>query len=127
VFSVESSIIIQTFNALLHNAMLSLPEIMPLHTSLTPKLLRSSNQATCSTSERTAEKAIRRFSASAQRKKIAARAPINIYIDVARFVTEEHERLQDALNAGNLAEIILQYPVRETPALTSKGAWVSKS
>jgi len=31
------------------------------------------------------------FSASHKRKKIAARAPINIYIDVARFVTEEHE------------------------------------
>jgi ABC-type lipoprotein export system ATPase subunit len=70
-------------------------------------------------SERTAEKAIREeiFRHLPTRAEIAAGAPKNIYIDVARLVTEERERLQDAVNAGNLAEIISQYPVHETPAL----------
>lgn len=36
---------------------------------------------------------------------------------LASTVTVERERLQNALDTGNLAEIISQYPVRETPAL----------
>ncbi len=70
-------------------------------------------------SERTAEKALREelFRHLPKREEIAARKPIEVCIDVASTVTAERERLQDALNAGNLAEIISQYPVRETPAL----------
>jgi ABC-type Mn2+/Zn2+ transport system ATPase subunit len=70
-------------------------------------------------SERAAEKTLREevFRHLPRREEIAAGAPINVSIDVASAVTAERERLQDALNAGNLAEIISQYPVRETPAL----------
>ncbi|MEH2108246.1 hypothetical protein [Nostoc sp.] len=52
-----------------------------------------------------------------RREEIADGKPISVYIDVVSVVTAERERLQDALDAGNLAEIISQYPVRETPAL----------
>ena len=34
-----------------------------------------------------------------------------------KFVKEESERLENALNIGNLTEIFSRYPVRETPAL----------
>jgi hypothetical protein len=70
-------------------------------------------------SERAAEKTLREevFRHLPRREEIAAGAPINVSIDVASAVTAERERLQDALNAGNFAEIISQYPVRETPAL----------
>ena len=70
-------------------------------------------------SERAAEKALREevFRHLPRREEIAVGNPINIYIDVASAVAVEREQLQDALNAGNLAEIISQYPVRETPAL----------
>lgn len=70
-------------------------------------------------SERTAEKALREeiFRHLPRREQITDNQPINVSIDVVRFVTAERERLQDALDAGNLAEIISQYPVRETPAL----------
>lgn len=70
-------------------------------------------------SERTAEKALREeiFRHLPRREQITDGQPINVSIDVVRFVTAERERLQDALDAGNLAEIISQYPVRETPAL----------
>jgi ABC-type cobalamin/Fe3+-siderophores transport system ATPase subunit len=40
-FQSSRSITIHAFNALLHNATQSLPEMMPLHASLMPKLLRS--------------------------------------------------------------------------------------
>ncbi len=70
-------------------------------------------------SERTAEKALREevFRHLPRREEIAAGSPINISIDVASAVRVERERLQNALDIGNLAEIISQYPVRETPAL----------
>jgi hypothetical protein len=70
-------------------------------------------------SERTAEKAIREkvFRHLPRREEIAARTPICVSIDVASSVTVERERLQNALDTSNLAEIISQYPVRETPAL----------
>ncbi|MEH2334217.1 MAG: hypothetical protein V7K49_03285 [Nostoc sp.] len=70
-------------------------------------------------SVRTAEKAIREefFRHLPRREEIADGKPISVYIDVVSVVTAERERLQDALDAGNLAEIISQYPVRETPAL----------
>ncbi len=70
-------------------------------------------------SERTAEKAIREevFRHLPTHKTIATGKPINISINVADFVNRERERLRNALDLGNLAEIISQYPVRETPAL----------
>lgn len=70
-------------------------------------------------SERTAEKALREevFRHLPTQKKIATGEPINISINVANAVTLERERLQNALDIGNFAEIISQYPVRETPAL----------
>jgi len=70
-------------------------------------------------SRRTAEKAIREefFRHLPKKGNIKDEKPINVSIDVAKFVKQEYERLQDALNTGNLAEIISRYPVRETPAL----------
>ncbi|MEH2047538.1 hypothetical protein [Nostoc sp.] len=70
-------------------------------------------------SERTAEKAIREkiFQHLPRREQIANGNPISISIDVVSVVTAERERLQNALDAGNLTEIISQYPIRETPAL----------
>ncbi|MEH2082425.1 MAG: hypothetical protein V7K89_21305 [Nostoc sp.] len=52
-----------------------------------------------------------------RREQIADGKPISISIDVVSVVTAERERLQNALDAGNLIEIISQYPIRETPAL----------
>jgi hypothetical protein len=40
-----------------------------------------------------------------------------VSIDVAKFVNEESERLQNALDAGDWVEIISRYPVRRSPAL----------
>lgn len=70
-------------------------------------------------SERTAEKAIREefFRHLPRREEIVNGALIDVSIDVASTVAVELERLQNALDDGNLAEIISQYPVRETPAL----------
>jgi len=70
-------------------------------------------------SDRTAEKAIREefFRNLPKKEDIKDGRDINVSIDVAKFVKPEYERLQNALNAGNLAEIISRYPVRETPAL----------
>ncbi|MGI8500268.1 MAG: AAA family ATPase [Hassallia sp.] len=70
-------------------------------------------------SERTAEKALREefFRHLPRREEIADGKPISVSINVVSAVTAERERLQYALDAGNLAEIISQYPVRETPAL----------
>lgn len=70
-------------------------------------------------SERVAEKALREkvFQHLPRREEIAAGLPINISLDVSSAVTVERERLQNALDMGNLEEVISQYPVRETPAL----------
>ncbi len=70
-------------------------------------------------SERTAEKAIREefFRNLPRKEQIAKGESISVLIDVTNSVTAEQERLQSALDAGNLAEIISQYPIRETPAL----------
>jgi hypothetical protein len=70
-------------------------------------------------SERTAEKALREqvFRHLPTQKKIATGEHINISIDIANAVKLERERLQNALDAGNLAEIISRYPADETPAL----------
>lgn len=71
-------------------------------------------------SERTAEKTLReRFLQHLPgRKQISTGTHIDVSIDVAAVVTEERKRLQDALNADSLEEIIAQYPIRETAALT---------
>lgn len=70
-------------------------------------------------SERIAEKVLREevFRHLPRRKDIAAGKHIHVSIDVASAVTVERERLQNALDSGNLAEIISRYPVRETSAL----------
>src|SRR6476469_6154237 len=70
-------------------------------------------------SKRSAEKAIREefFRNLPKKEDIKDERPINVSIDVAKFVQQEHEGLQYALNSGNLAEIFSRYPVRETPAL----------
>lgn len=70
-------------------------------------------------SERTVEKKLREevFRHLPGKKEIADGKPINICLNVASAVAAERERLQNALNKGNLTEIISQYPVRETPAL----------
>jgi ABC-type lipoprotein export system ATPase subunit len=70
-------------------------------------------------SRRTAEKAIREefFLHLPKKQDVAAGKPIAVSIDVDKFVKEESERLENALNLGNLTEIFSRYPVRETPAL----------
>jgi len=70
-------------------------------------------------SRRTAEKAIREefFRHLPKKADIKDERSIDVSIDVAKFVKQEYERLQYALNTGNLEEIISRYPVRETSAL----------
>jgi hypothetical protein len=70
-------------------------------------------------SRRAAEKAIRKeFSDNLPKKEgIKNEDPINVSIDVAKHVKDESERLTNALNDGNLVEIISRYPIRETGAL----------
>lgn len=70
-------------------------------------------------SMRTAEKAIREdfFRNLPKKGGIKNEDPINVSIDVAKFVREESKRLENALNAGNLVEIISRYPVCDTGAL----------
>lgn len=71
-------------------------------------------------SERVVEKRIREdiFKKLPRREDIAAANPINISIDVNAVVTEEIKRLQQYLDEGNLTEVISNYPIRETPALS---------
>ena len=70
-------------------------------------------------SMRTAEKAIREefFRHIPKKGDIKTEDSINVSINVAKYVREESERLQNALDAGNLLEIISRYPVRHTGAL----------
>lgn len=72
-------------------------------------------------SERTVEKAIREefFRHLPRRSDIAAAKPINVVIDVAPAIVSERDRLQAALDSGDLATIIGKYPIRETPALNT--------
>jgi hypothetical protein len=71
-------------------------------------------------SERTAEKAIREtfFQNLPGKEDVTSAKPIHVSIDVSTIVEEERDRLQDALDNGRLEEVINQYPIRETPALT---------
>ncbi len=71
-------------------------------------------------SERTTEKVLREkvFQHLPNKAKITSATPINVSIDVATTVKEEHDRLQDALDKGRLEEIVARYPIRETPALS---------
>ena len=70
-------------------------------------------------SERTAEKVIRErvFQNLPGKEEVASAKSINISIDVSTEVKEERDRLQDALDNGRLEEVVVQYPIRETPAL----------
>lgn len=70
-------------------------------------------------SERTVERAIRKevFRQLPQKKDITAAAPINISIDIVKFVMEERKRLEEALSTGDLLTLITRYPIRETAAL----------
>jgi len=70
-------------------------------------------------SMRTAEKAIREefFRHIPKKGDIKTEDSINVSINVAKYVREESQRLQNALDAGNLLEIISRYPVRHTGAL----------
>ena len=70
-------------------------------------------------SRRTAEKAIREefFRNIPKEGDIKNETDITVFIEVSKFVKKEYEQLQCALKAGNLEEIISQYPVRETNAL----------
>lgn len=71
-------------------------------------------------SERAAEKAIREtfFQNLPGKEDVTSAKPIHVSIDVSTIVEEERDRLQDALDNGRLEEVINQYPIRETPALT---------
>ena len=71
-------------------------------------------------SERTAEKVVREkfFQNLPGKNEITNAKPIELSIDVSTIVEEERERLQDTLDNGRLEEIVNQYPIRETPALT---------
>lgn len=71
-------------------------------------------------SERTAEKVIREnvFQNLPGKEQVASAKPINISVDPASAVEEERNRLQNALDNGKLGDVIAQYPIRETPALT---------
>lgn len=82
-----------------------------LITSITPHIQRLS--------ERAIEKVLREemFRHLPRRQEISAGAPITASIDVASVVTEERDRLQDAIRTNNFTKIIGQYPIRETPAL----------
>jgi energy-coupling factor transporter ATP-binding protein EcfA2 len=70
-------------------------------------------------SERVAEKSVREavFKLLPNRQEIATGTPIKVEIDVASAVQAEANRFETALAAGDLAELITRYPVRETPAL----------
>lgn len=70
-------------------------------------------------SDRIAEKAVREdfFSYVPKEPDIQDKRPIDVKIDVAKYVDQEYGRLERELNAGNLVEIISRYPVRETSAL----------
>lgn len=76
-------------------------------------------------SNRIAEKAIRKkfFLYVPKMEDIESKRPIKVDIDVAKFVEQEYKRLEDRLNAGNVAEIIFRYPVRETSARD----WIAKA
>ena len=83
--------------------------------------MRKINEGIQSLSIKTAEKAIREeyFRNTPKKEDINNRRPVNVYIDVNEFVRPELERLENALNNGNFTELISQYPVRETGALTN--------
>jgi ABC-type ATPase involved in cell division len=83
--------------------------------------MKKINEGIQSLSNKTAEKAIREeyFRNTPKKEDINNRIAINVSIDVTEFVKQEFERLENALNSGNLTELISQYPVRETGALTN--------
>ncbi|MCA1458075.1 ATP-binding protein [Bradyrhizobium sp. BRP22] len=80
-------------------------------TAITPHVKRLS--------ERIAEKRVREefFAHIPNKAQIAAAESVSISIDVPKIVEAERQRLQNALDAGDLTTVISRYPVRETPAL----------
>ncbi|WP_293348671.1 MULTISPECIES: AAA family ATPase [unclassified Microcoleus] len=83
--------------------------------------LKKIKEAIQSLSNKTAEKAIREeyFRNTPKKEDIRNGITVNVSIDVNEFVTQELERLENALDSGNLTKLISQYPVRETGALTN--------
>ncbi|MEG4405136.1 AAA family ATPase [Microcoleus sp. MON2_D5] len=83
--------------------------------------MRKINEGIQSLSIKTAEKAIREkyFRNTPKKEDIKNRIPVNVSIDVNEFVNQELERLGNALNSGDFTQLISQYPVRETGALTN--------
>lgn len=71
-------------------------------------------------SERAIEKALREqvVRQLPGQPEIKAAKPVKIYVDVAALVTEEKTRLKQAIDTKNVTEIIANYPVRESSALT---------
>jgi ABC-type Mn2+/Zn2+ transport system ATPase subunit len=71
-------------------------------------------------SERVAEQMIRSefFSQMPKKEQIAAAAPLNVTVDIPKFVDEERTRIQRALHERDLATLVSRYPVRETAALS---------
>lgn len=69
--------------------------------------------------ERVVEKVLREemFRHLPGKREVATGTPVDIHIDVAAVISVEHQRLETDLDSGNLASVIAQYPVRETPAL----------
>lgn len=70
-------------------------------------------------SERMAEKLVRRdiFQHLPTKRSISSKSPISISIDVSEAINKEEMRLRELLIAGDLSQIIEQYPIRETGAL----------
>ena len=53
-----------------------------------------------------------------RRKVIATGAPIELSIDVESILREERSKLEDALSNDDIERVILQYPIKKTPALS---------
>lgn len=52
-----------------------------------------------------------------RRQAISAGAPIELKIDVEKVLGEERSRLEDLLSNDDIERVILQYPIKKTPAL----------
>ena len=83
--------------------------------------MKKINEGIQTLSNKTAEKAIREefFRNLPKKEDIKDGIPIKVDIDVKEFVKQEYEWLKNALDAGKFPELISQYPIRETGALTN--------
>lgn len=91
-----------------------------LHSAKTAAM-KKINEGIQNLSNKTAEKAIREefFRNLPKKEDIQDGIHIKVDIDVNEFVKQEYDRLENALEAGNFPELISQYPIRETGALTN--------